>query len=449
MPAHNAKLEQTEYRLVLVRFGSQAIWVDRANGALRLPRVTIPRWTRAAEQLQQVIEASWHLRTIVLEFLPSKMDSAPCAVVEITSSETPDSLAAASIEQIVAEDMVSGEREAVNTILAGNGSASGPFSRIGWIQDAMEWIRAVVGHDIEFTGEVRQLNASGRFALVRFRTQAGPAYWLKATGKPNVHEFHVTRELAELCPEFLPRQIAAREDWNAWLMEEAGEPLNSWTLPELENAVLSMAMLQKKTLGRTKELLAVGAADQRISTLCEGLVELVEYLDEVMAKQTSDRVPRIETRRLWQMATLLQDACSRMEDLNIPDTLVHSDINSGNILFKGRRCVFTDWCEAGVGNPFLTFQYLCLLQARGQESWNSRLRELYSRAWRDIISAAHIEKALVLMPLLAILSYLYGRGTWLRSPRRNDPHFESYARSLARHIDRASQAPALLEALRP
>jgi hypothetical protein len=45
--------------------------------------------------------------------------------------------------------------------------------------------------------------------------------------------------LAELCPEFLPHRIAEREDWNAWLMEDAGQPVQSWTLTALEQAVFS------------------------------------------------------------------------------------------------------------------------------------------------------------------------------------------------------------------
>ena len=447
MLAHNAVLEQNEYRLVLVRFGSQAIWVKRADGALRLPRVTIPRWTRPAEQLQLVIEAGWHLRTIILDVLPSKIDSAPCAVVEIMSSEAPNGLAAAKIDEIAAEEMTGEEREAIKAILAGNMSTRAPFSRIGWIQEAMKWVGAEIGHDIQFTADIHQYNAGAGFALVRFAAETGPAYWLKATGEPNVHEFHITRKLAKLCPEYLPRHIAAREDWNAWVMEDAGLALDTWTLPALERAVVSMAMVQKETIGQTWGFLAAGASDQRICVLRAHLTEVVEYLDDAMTRQTSTKVPRIEKRRLWRMASILQDACFHMEALGIPDTLVHNDINSGNILFNGPHCVFTDWCEVGVGNPFLAFHYLCLLQPRCEENWMTKLQDAYGRCWSDSLSTVQIELAFALTPLLAVLCYLYGRGTWLRSSERNDPHVESHARSLARHMDRATQDSRLLEAL--
>jgi hypothetical protein len=412
---------------------------------LRLPRVTIPRWTRPAEQLQRVIEAGRQLRTIVLDFLPSNTDSVPCAVVEILSSGAHNSLSAASIDEIGAEEMTSEEREVINAILCGN--SHGPFSRIGWIQEAMEWMRAEVGHNIAFTEEVRQLNASGSFALARFRTEAGPAYWFKAVGERNAHEFHVTRMLAELCPEYLPHRIAAREDWNAWLMEDAGQPLDSMELSLLEEVVNAMSRLQRRTLGWTGEFLVVGAFDQRIGTLRTHLPELTEYLLEAMAKQTSTKAPRLDRHRLCRLESTLRDACLRMEDVNIPDTLVHNDVNLGNLLFKGTRYCFTDWCETGVGNPFLGLEYLCLLQSRSGEDWRPRLREVYKQCWLDSLETSAIDEAFALSPLLAMLASLYGRSTWFYASRRNLPHVESQARSLARHMDRLVLDPRFQETL--
>jgi hypothetical protein len=447
MPSHDNALEDNEYRLALVKSGSHAMWAANNGGVLRLPRVAIPRWTRPAEQLQQTIESSWSIRSIILDILPGNKDSAPCAVVEVLSSESPSGLATVNIDEIADDEMACEEREVVEAILAGDRGPNGPFSCVGWIKDAMEWMSAEVGYDNAFIEQVRQYNASASFALLRITTHGGPAYWLKATGVPNAHEFHITRMLSELCPEFLPQRIAERSDWNAWLMEDAGQTLDFWTLRALEQAVSSMAELQKKTIGRARAFLDAGAFDQRLPVLRAHLTELVEYLNEAMMKQSSTLVPRIESRRLRQLFTIIEAACFRMEALQIPDTLVHNDMNPGNILFQGTHCVFTDWCEIGVGNPFFTLQYLCLLQSRGEQDWTTRLRELYRQCWQDLLSTSQIEKALDLTPLLAILSYLYGRGSWLRSVRRNDPHVESYARSLARCMDRMAQDPRLLEAL--
>jgi len=447
MPPHDTSLEQDEYRLVLVRCGSYAIWAQRAGGGLRLPRVAIPRWKRPAEQLQLAIEAGWNLSTIVLDILPGHMGSTSCTVVEILSPEPYDGLVAASIDQGLEDEMTAQEQEVVKVILTGDTRSCGPFSRLGWIDEALEWMRAAAGYRVAFSGEVRQYNATGNFTLARFATLNGPGYWLKATGEPNVHEFRMTKMLAETCPEFLPRRFAERNDWNAWLMEDAGCPLDSWTFPALEQAVSSIALVQQSTIGRTGEFLAVGAFDLRLCVLRRHLTELFEYLDQAMTRQVSMKAPRINRPRLQQLGGILEDACLRMEALEIPDTVVHNDLNAGNILFQGKRCVFTDWCETGISNPFLTLEYLCHLQPHSEEDWAPRLREAYKQGWLGRLTSFQIDRAFELMPLLAIFSYLHLRRSRLCSARHNDPHVASYMRSLARHMDRAAQDPRLLEAL--
>jgi hypothetical protein len=448
MSTSDTALEQNEYRLVLVKAGSRAIRTKRDGNTPRLPRISIPRWARQVEELQRAIEGTWHSSAIILDVLAGEEDECPCAVAQNLSQESPNGLIAVDMDELSEGELHGQERAMIEAIVTGDTRVCGPLAHMHWVEEAMEWVRTAVGHEVDFTGALRQYNAGGGFALIRLDTRNGPAYWLKATGYPNLHEFQITGKLAELCPEFLPRQIAARADWNAWLMEDAGCPLDSWTLPALKQVVRSMAMLQQRTIGQTVAFLAAGAFDQRLRVLRAHLAELFEYLDGAMAKQTSTRVQPIEKRRLWEMARILEDACFRMEELGIPDTLVHNDINSGNILFNGGHCVFTDWCEAAVGNPFLTFQHLCLLQPDGGEGeWIPRLREIYEQCWLDRLSPPQIDRAFMLAPLLAVLSYLYGRGDWLKSSQRNEPHVESYARALARHIDRAAQAPELREAL--
>jgi aminoglycoside phosphotransferase (APT) family kinase protein len=139
-----------------------------------------------------------------------------------------------------------------------------------------------------------------------------------------------------------------------------------------------------------------------------------------------------------------------MLELGIPDSLIHNDLNPGNILFDGSRYVFADWCEAYVGNPFLVFQQLCALVSRDQDEslpWVRQLRVLYKHKWSALLAEPQMEQAFTLTPLLAVLSCLYGRGTWLTSSLRDDSELQGYKRSLARYMDRAAQNPRLIEAL--
>jgi hypothetical protein len=334
---------------------------------------------------------------------------------------------------------------------AGDSGNRGVFSRLDWIDEAMQWICEAAGRQVQFTGEIEQHNASGTFALLRFATREGPAYWLKATGEPNRHEFAITATLAATWPKCLPPVVGMRHDWNAWVMEEVGAPLGQQvSISALKRAVVSMADLQRGTLPHIDKLIAVGAGDQRMAVLREHVDEVVDYLEEAMEHHTSTRVQALGVARLREIGTVLKDACDAMQRLNIPATIIHNDLSRGNILFDEEHCVFTDWCEGCVGNPFITLQHLLLLLPRGEEDLDVNRFALmcaYKRRWLDSLTPRQIDQAFALMPLLAIVSYLYGRGAWLRSARRHEPQIQSYVRSLARHMDRAAKDPSLMEAL--
>jgi hypothetical protein len=410
-----------------------------------LPKISIPKWTRAAEHLQQAVFKRWGLHVIVLDCRTSDSGSSHWASAEILSPGVPDFMTAVELDEIADEDLSRDEKETARSILSEMDTGQdGPFSRRYWIEEAVEWLRtALPGADVRPDG-IRQYNASGRFALIRFATRGGSTYWLKATGHPNQHELGVTLCLSELCSEHLPRLIAVHPEWNAWIMEDGGQPL-----PErppdraLEAAAESLAAMQIKTIHSTDLLLKVGAFDQRLPVLVEHLDTIIEYLVEAMSRQTSTNVAPLAKERLRDLGYILRNAFYRMEALHLPDTVLHNDLNAGNLLYDGRSCVFTDWSEAAVGHPFLSFERLCRLSNDDR----APLKEIYRRFWLNALSEQSVEEAFVLMPLLAIFAYLYGRGNWLRDEQERPPYFESHARSLARHMDREARNPLLLETL--
>jgi hypothetical protein len=65
-----------------------------------------------------------------------------------------------------------------------------------------------------------------------------------------------------------------------------------------------------------------------------------------------------------------------------------------------------------------------------------------------VCSPTMLDAAFVYTPLLAVVSSLFGRGDWLHSARRDNPHHQKYVRNLARCMDRAAESPELLEVLK-
>jgi len=448
-------IEQTEYRLAFILPASCQLIGKSISGTLELPTISIPMWERPAEKLTRLIKERWLIDTIVLDLLPDSSRPAPCAVIEVRSplwKFRSDGFCAFDPDALHNSSLGEDTRRTLISMLSGVDTGRGPFSRIGWIEVARHWIQEqVCDREIRFTEEVQQMNAGGSCALIRFATQHGPAYWLKGVEAQSYHELQITRTLSRHFANYLPKMVGYREDWRAWAMEEGGVPLHeSFTLPSVEQTTYCLAELQKETIGHLDTLLAIGCIDHRILALETCLSDLCKYLEEAMDCQTSTSAPRLGRCRLRELEGVLRDACSAIRNLHIPDTLIHNDINSGNILVDGPSCVFIDWCEAFVGNPFLTFQHLCAqiaCKSAEQGCWLPRMRTIYREAWLDYLSETQIDQALAITPIVAIASYLYGRGQFLRSTERSEPQFQKHSRSLARHLDRAARKPELLEAL--
>jgi hypothetical protein len=332
-----------------------------------------------------------------------------------------------------------------------------PVGRIGWIDDAIGWVEDATGRRVRAKEAIEQYNAGRGFALLRLPMGEGPNYWLKATSAPNVHERKLTCLLSKLCPGCLPSFVAEKPEWNAWVMADEGcvmttLPTSPYDLARvLGPSVESLAEIQKKTAGMDLPLLETGAFDQRLHTLRASACALFDYIAIAMSHQTSTRVPRIGASRLHEIEKVFDEVCGRMDRLSIPATILHGDMNLGNIIFSGERCCrFIDWCEGYVGQPLMTFQHLLLLNPIDhpdvKESVNDALKGRYRTAMREVIDSEQIDEGLIYMPIVAAASALYGRGDWLQSDSKHDQHRYAYARSIARHMDDAAQNLLSLEA---
>jgi hypothetical protein len=440
------------YSLVLVAPSTRRVLANKVHHAFRLPRISVPRWTRAAEQIKATIESRWGIKVIVIDFLRGGPASDTVVIAEVVNEPRiltcPMGHTWVQLDEMAEDEIPDSERSIVQRLLKDGATGRGPFSRFGWIEEILDWISAATAIDrSEFTGDIEQLNASATSALIRVARSNAPGYWFKAAGEPDTREGRVTVTLSELFPEYLPGLIASHDSWNAWLMEDAGRPLGGSVLRKhfLEDVVLRLAELQSASVHHVPALLGSGCYDRRTAVLRDGLPELLPYLEEAMVMQRFDAVPRIGAARLREVAKVFKDACYRLDAIGIPDALIHSDINLNNVLIGDRGCTFTDWAHAWVGNPFVTFEQLRaqLAQDKSTHSWVPRLTEIYQDVWRSVLPVCQFECIFTLVPLIAAASYLCSRRDWLTSEYRHKAQLQSFARSLARQMERAARAVEL------
>ena len=442
MEAQEVNTATIEYRCALIDPRSHTLLGYRNGDQYRLPRIRVARTARFAQQVQKEVKMQCRVNIFVLAIWIAHDCNGGCAIAERMVLEKPQGFSEIAIDCLPCSELGKEERHRIELLF--DGEMNKPSSRIGWIDEALFWMSSATGRVLSSKETIEQWNSGDGFILLRASSDDGQRYWLKATGDSNSHELAVTSALCELCPKSLPKLISIKKEWNAWLTKDAGMPLP--TLPveaELRSAAISFDDLQLQTVGHIDRLLAVGAFDQRLPKLRNSIDAVFDFLIEAMKRQTSTKAVPLSRNRLLELAEILRDACFHLESLEFPDTLIHNDLNNGNILWKGTRCVFIDWSEAAIGNPFLACERLCQLNG----AFADTVRRAYRESWLPRISADRIDKAIALAPLVAIYAYLFGRGHWPKEAQTVKPAFESYARSLARHMDRAAKHPVVSELL--
>ena len=449
-------LEQTEcetYRVVVLGQSGTEVLVVPDGDRFALPSVNIPRWQRVAENLTTAVKTDWGQEVVCL-FEPDASTSTDATGVHYQAAEqwrvsgNPKMVTQWAPLSVLSHDSLLGSSDylAIQQSIAlcraeGKESPAGAFVRLGWFKELSEWVETVIQPlGFHLNGNVRQLNASPFFSLIRFESD-GPALWFKAVGEPNQKEFPITCTLAQLFPGYLPSTLAARPEWNGWLTWEAAGTLLS-EVHEAEpwaRAAAALAKLQIDSIDHGARILGAGARDLGATALSKLILPFIEIMEQMMERQPKVPPPVLGRQELLLLGDRIQSALDALEALGIPETLGHLDLNPGNIVISPNRCAFLDWAEAYAGNPFSSFEYLLqhLRRTLGTASAvEARLIESYCAQWEQVVSHVAVAEALLLTPLLAAFAYAAGNNVWEHAERLQEPATAGYLRSLTRRMNR-------------
>lgn len=444
-------VSRTTCRVLIVDADSRQALVVNESRQYTLPVIDIPEHCRPTEELQKALFERWGVHVIVTGMrCDSVENNHALAIVELLQANESNSLISVPLDSFFEEGISGAQEDFVASYLYA--TSPNPMFRIGWLNDAIAWIESATSHKVSSKAAIQQLNVGIGFCLMKVPLRDGIACWFKAVGSPNCHETRITRFLSDRnrpTHVFLPELIAFHPGWNALLTMDTEHSLeglspNTQSMRgALGNIVTTLARLQIASLSMAEPLGEIGAFDQRLSKLSGCALELCDFVELAMNHQISARAPRLSRDRLRHIFRILIMACKRIEDLELPTTLVHGDLNPGNML-HGDRCVFIDWSEAYIGHPFVCLEHVLLLNRMDDERVRMNVRqtliERYCAEWSAVLNRSQLQTAVAHMPLLAAASTLYGRGDWLESSERERPARASYARTLARHMDRATCA---------
>jgi hypothetical protein len=410
------------WRVLITRSGQDDLLLRVRGTTFSLPEIAIPSHERIAANINRGIERELGLHVVSLYEIQTEQGAASngvfyhAAVPVQPSERIPEDSSWMSMRALAAnsfshrEDFV-----AIDTLRSlwkkGNaGSTIEPFLRPDWFAEVTDWVeRSLRPYSLHLTGPFQQLNASSTFSLLRFETNRTPV-WFKAVGAPNTREYPITVALARVSPESIPKLLATRQEWNAWLAEEAaGASLfSSRDLSVWKSAAQSLAALQMRTLPVVQELSRAGARNLAFPCLRSCVGPFFEFLMHDSCRSKECSAEPLALSDLDELRITVQNNLRTLDDLALPQTVGHMDLNPRNIVSSPQGCVFLDWAESFTGCPFFSFEYL-LQQFRqifpGQAFREMQFRDAYVTPWRILIPPAELTRLLALLPLAALFAY--------------------------------------------
>ncbi len=221
------------------------------------------------------------------------------------------------------------------------------WMRPGWYPKIARWMVDLADRmSMNGIKKPTQVRIWARSATMRLETDDGNLFF-KAVPEFFSYEPVITRVLSIRYPERAPDVRAVHVE-NGWMLmrEFQGKTLTHIDdIAMWERAVKEFARMQIDLVSNTQSLVALGVPDRNIDYLASQVERLMNDLPDTL---TDD-----EKFQLRMMSSTLRGMCFELAEFNIPLTLTHGDLWSGQVIFKDDgKCLFFDWSDAAISHPF-------------------------------------------------------------------------------------------------
>jgi hypothetical protein len=261
------------------------------------------------------------------------------------------------------------------------------YARPGGPHADLAWARSVLAsRGLVLTGAPQQIRTWNLSSLWRLPVEGGDA-WLKVVPPFFAHEGAML-EILEREP--VPR-LLGHSGARVVLAAVPGEDLYDAELPELIPMVELLVTLQRKFIGRTDELLALGLPDWRAASLGSAIASVFDRNRHGLLGNEIDILDRFVDALPARFADIAR--------CGIPDTLVHGDFHPGNLRGDSTSLTLLDWGDSGVGHPLLD---QAAFLDRVPKDAVAPLRELWHRLWKTVRPGADpVRAGQLLAPIAA------------------------------------------------
>lgn len=410
------------YALISDRDGERLLLVEGPDNTWKLPQwkgdVHVP-W-EMVDHVNRQVKRQWGLKVTTLRCLCNRVSSDQqrlCRIYEMETHGNSGVNAPPGCRWMTQEDL-EGVRlpEPGHSLLLHSWFAEGnltsveanvdtPWRRAGWLASAVTWVLdQLKRHSISTLGSIEQVRVSHKSVLLRVPTSVGEVFFRASRRPLDINERLLDWELRPHFSEFLPGHIASdpRRGWS--LARTAGscikiEGIEVEHLSELDEAVSALAGFQQNTARHVPTFLELGLPDRQVDKL--------QNIIQPLINDTATRrgvLSAEEIRVLRERVPRYQEACRRMQSIELPAVLEHGDFTPYAVpTFPG--FVFPDWSEPCVTHPFFRVAYSFICRDELDAVVLDRARERYVWAWADHGPVSRLNEIFDLACVLAPLHY--------------------------------------------
>ena len=261
------------------------------------------------------------------------------------------------------------------------------YAEIGEPRRLPDWAEGEldrIGHKVVRRTQQRTWNLSSIWRL----DTGSATFWVKAVPTFFAHESRVLTLFADHGEPGMPRLVASRGG-DMLLEHIPGEDAYGADRAQMEHMVLQLVDLQWRWAPRLDALRAAGVPDRGSDVLAATIPAVIRRHAHTMSGS-----PRAG---LFQFVERLPERLARLDDCDLPVSLVHGDYHPGNWRGTGLELVMLDWGDCVIGHPLLDFPGL--LDRAGPHA--AAVREAWLNAWREKAPHADVEQAAELAMRLA------------------------------------------------
>ena len=291
-----------------------------------------------------------------------------------------------------------------------------PWENLGWFETTSAWIVEQLKR-LGYTPSApfEQVRTNFWSTALRVPTTAENLYFKASSAVFAAFEPVLAETLSPLVPGKVPPVLLVERQRHWMLMRDGGVPFrNGPPHPDRSvEAIRQYAALQIALAPHMEELLASGCPDQRLQHLPR-LYEEALAATSLLHIDEAGGLPRAEYEQLLAFVPQLREMCAELASYNIPESLEHDDLHTGNVLTNGDRYVFYDWGDACLAHPFISM-FIALRDAQYtleyDEAALERMRVAYLECWTACGSMERLRKAFT---IAHHLGSLYRALTWYR-----------------------------------